>query len=124
MAGGFFLFLRNAGRRRARVCRVHSRSGCCWARRCAVSAGIVDPIFGAIVLFVGLSLLYTYIGGVKAVIWTDAVQFGLFLAGGFFALGLHPDADRRRCGRGAWRQAGAAGKLALVEHVVHVLGAV
>ncbi len=48
--------------------------------------GLVDPIFGAIVLFVGLSLLYTYVGGVKAVIWTDAVQFGLFLAGGIFAL--------------------------------------
>jgi SSS family solute:Na+ symporter len=45
-----------------------------------------DPIVGAILLFVLLSLLYTYIGGVKAVIWTDAVQFGLFLAGGIFTL--------------------------------------
>src|SRR5215213_3483526 len=48
--------------------------------------GLVDPILGAILIFVGLSLLYTYIGGVKAVIWTDFVQFGLFLAGGLFAL--------------------------------------
>jgi SSS family solute:Na+ symporter len=48
--------------------------------------GTGDPIFGAILLFVILSLLYTYIGGVKAVIWTDAVQFGLFLLGGVFAL--------------------------------------
>src|SRR5215471_5381202 len=48
--------------------------------------GTGDPIFGAILLFVLLSLLYTYIGGVKAVIWTDAVQFGLFLLGGIFAL--------------------------------------
>lgn len=48
--------------------------------------GTGDPIFGAILLFVILSLLYTYIGGVKAVIWTDAVQFGLFLLGGLFAL--------------------------------------
>jgi solute:Na+ symporter, SSS family len=48
--------------------------------------GLVNPIFGAVVLFVGLSLTYTYIGGVKAVIWTDAVQFALFLAGGIFAL--------------------------------------
>ena len=48
--------------------------------------GTGDPIFGAILLFVGLSLLYTYIGGVKAVIWTDAVQFVLFLLGGAFAL--------------------------------------
>src|SRR5687768_10246468 len=48
--------------------------------------GIVHPVLGAILIFVGLSLLYTYIGGVKAVIWTDAVQFGLFLTGGLFAL--------------------------------------
>src|SRR5215213_9090077 len=48
--------------------------------------GLVDPILGAILIFVGLSLFYTYIGGVKAVIWTDVVQFGLFLAGGIFAL--------------------------------------
>src|SRR5689334_10929834 len=48
--------------------------------------GTGNPILGAILLFVILSLLYTYIGGVKAVIWTDAVQFGLFLLGGLFAL--------------------------------------
>ena len=38
--------------------------------------GTGDPILGAILLFVLLSLFYTYVGGVKAVIWTDAVQFG------------------------------------------------
>ena len=43
-------------------------------------------VLPSIVLFVVLSLIYTYIGGVKAVIWTDAVQFGLFLAGGLFTL--------------------------------------
>ena len=48
--------------------------------------GTGDPILGAILLFVILSLVYTYVGGVKAVIWTDAVQFGLFLLGGVFAL--------------------------------------
>ncbi len=73
--------------------------------------GTVDPILGAIGLFVGLSLLYTYIGGVKAVIWTDAVQFGLFLAGGLFALFYIPTLVP-----GGWSaalsQAGAAGKLA------------
>ena len=36
-----------------------------------------DPILGSILLFVFLSLIYTYFGGVKAVIWTDAVQFCL-----------------------------------------------
>jgi SSS family transporter len=48
--------------------------------------GTGDPILGAILLFVLLSLIYTYIGGVKAVIWTDALQFGLFMAGGLFTL--------------------------------------
>ena len=51
-----------------------------------LAVGTGDPILGAILLFVLLSLLYTYIGGVKAVIWTDAVQFGLFMAGGLFTL--------------------------------------
>jgi SSS family transporter len=52
----------------------------------ALSFGTNDPILGAILLFVTLSLIYTYIGGVKAVIWTDAVQFGLFMAGGLFTI--------------------------------------
>ncbi len=73
--------------------------------------GLVDPILGAILIFVGLSLLYTYIGGVKAVIWTDAVQFGLFLTGGIFALFYIPSLID-----GGWTaafaKAGEAGKLA------------
>ncbi|HAV61903.1 MAG TPA: hypothetical protein DCY13_06020, partial [Verrucomicrobiales bacterium] len=44
-----------------------------------------DGIIVAILLFVGLSLIYTYIGGVKAVIWTDAIQFLLLAGGGLFA---------------------------------------
>ncbi len=51
-----------------------------------LSIGTGDPILGSIILFVFLSLIYTYFGGVKAVIWTDAVQFCLFLAGGIFTL--------------------------------------
>lgn len=48
--------------------------------------GTGDPILGSILLFVLVSLLYTYVGGVKAVIWTDVVQFCLFLVGGAYAL--------------------------------------
>ncbi|HWD18877.1 MAG TPA: hypothetical protein VHB20_06325 [Verrucomicrobiae bacterium] len=70
----------------------------------------LDPIFGAIVLFIVLSLTYTYIGGVKGVIWTDAAQFGLFLLGGVFTLFYIPHLVE-----GGWgavlRQAGAEGKL-------------
>ncbi len=47
-------------------------------------------VLPAIVLFVALSLAYTCVGGVKAVIWTDALQFGLFLVGGLFALAYIP----------------------------------
>lgn len=43
-------------------------------------------VLPAILLFILVSLVYTYVGGVKAVIWTDAVQFALFLAGGVFTL--------------------------------------
>jgi len=73
--------------------------------------GLMHPVLGAIVIFVGLSLLYTYIGGVKAVIWTDAVQFALFLAGGIFALLYIPTLVE-----GGWSaalaKAAAAGKTA------------
>ena len=43
-------------------------------------------IIWAILLFVGLSLIYTCVGGLKAVVWTDAIQFGLFFIGGFFVV--------------------------------------
>src|SRR5688572_15163361 len=85
MAAGFFLFLETmaAGVRVFVACiPVRLILG---DQICSLG-GLLDPILGAILLFVGLSLLYTYIGGVKAVIWTDAVQFGLFLAGGLFAV--------------------------------------
>ena len=67
-------------------------------------------VLPAIVLFVALSLLYTYIGGVKAVIWTDAVQFGLFLAGGLFALYFIPTMVDGGWA-GAWHTASQAAKL-------------
>jgi SSS family transporter len=72
--------------------------------------GLVDPILGAILLFVILSLIYTYIGGMKAVIWTDAVQFGLFFGGGLFALFYLPTLIEGGWS-GAFATAAAAGKL-------------
>lgn len=85
LAAAFFLFLETmaAGVRVYVACiPIQLMLG---AQICSLG-GLVHPILGAILIFVGLSLVYTYIGGVKAVIWTDAVQFGLFLAGGIFAL--------------------------------------
>ena len=109
LAGAFFLFLETmaAGVRVYVACipiRLLLGESVCSL------GGLVDPILGAILLFVGLSLLYTYIGGVKAVIWTDAVQFGLFLLGGLFALFYLPTLID-----GGWASAlqiaGDAGKL-------------
>ncbi len=109
LAGALFLFLETmaAGVRVFVACiPIRLMLG---DRVCSLN-GLVDPILGAILIFVGLSLLYTYIGGVKAVIWTDAVQFGLFLVGGLFALFYIPTLID-----GGWSaamaQAGKAGKL-------------
>jgi SSS family solute:Na+ symporter len=72
-------------------------------------------VLPAIILFVVLSLIYTYIGGVKAVIWTDAVQFGLFLAGGLFTLFYIPTLID-----GGW---GAVFQEAAAAHKTHWLNA-
>ena len=42
--------------------------------------------FTAVLVVMALTLLYTYLGGMKAVIWTDVAQFVLYVAGGLFAL--------------------------------------
>lgn len=68
-------------------------------------------VLPAIVLFVILSLVYTYIGGVKAVIWTDAAQFGLFLLGGLFAI-LYIPTLMDGGFPVVWKEAMAGGKLA------------
>ena len=63
--------------------------GCGGARFCHLHPVAVDACWSvteAIFLFVGLSLVYTWFGGIKAVVWTDALQFVLLLAGGLFAL--------------------------------------
>ena len=68
----------------------------------------------SIVVIGALTLVYTYFGGIKAVVWVDAVQMGLYLLGALVAIGalqvLTP---------GGWAgilsSAGEAGKLALVD---------
>jgi len=75
-----------------------------------LGAGTGDPILGAILLFVIVSLIYTYVGGVKAVIWTDAAQFCLFLLGGVFALCYLPSLVEGGA-RAMFAQAAGAGKL-------------
>jgi len=43
-------------------------------------------LFWAVILFVLLSWIYTCVGGIKAVIWTDVIQLVLFLGGGMFTM--------------------------------------
>jgi solute:Na+ symporter, SSS family len=76
-----------------------------------LSMGTGDPIFGAILVFVVVSLVYTYIGGVKAVIWTDAVQFFLFLGGGLFTFFYIPTLIEGGMGE-TFRKAYSGAKLA------------
>ena len=45
----------------------------------------IDITFSA-VLFILLSLVYMYMGGIKSVIWTEVLQFFLFVGGGVFTL--------------------------------------
>lgn len=72
-------------------------------------------VMPAAILILGIfTLIYTYHGGMRAVVWTDVVQTGIYLFGGLAALYL--------IGRGVpggwgtiFDQAGAAGKLKLIE---------
>lgn len=55
---------------------------------CAIALSVVFdmPLNTAIVLIALTALIYTTIGGIKAVIWTDALQFCLFVGGASIAL--------------------------------------
>jgi solute:Na+ symporter, SSS family len=69
---------------------------------------------GAILLLGALTVLYTYKGGMKAVVWTELVQAGVYVFGGICALVL-----LGRAVPGGWteilHQAGAADKLRVVD---------
>ena len=53
----------------------------------------VSPIF-AIIIIAGVALMYTYTGGLKGVIWVDAIQMFIYLGGallaGFYLINLLP----------------------------------
>src|SRR5690606_7606157 len=42
----------------------------------------------AVVVMGTATILYTFFGGMKAVVWTDAVQFAVYIAGALLALGI------------------------------------
>lgn len=67
------------------------------------------------VLVLGLlTVLYTYRGGMRAVVWTELVQAGVYVTGGLAALALIGAAQPDGWG-GILAKAGDAGKLAMLE---------
>jgi SSS family transporter len=77
-----------------------------------VAPQFVTPVS---VLLIGvLTVIYTYHGGMRAVIWTDVVQTGVYLLGGLAAVYLLGQGVE-----GGWGaiidRAGAAGKLRLID---------
>ncbi|MCM6776416.1 sodium:solute symporter [Nocardia sp. CDC159] len=64
-----------------------------------------------IVLMTLVTVVYTYLGGIKAVIWTDAIQMGLYLLGAFIAIGVLSS----HVGASGWADAYHAGKFRLFD---------
>ena len=70
---------------------------------------------GAIIAMGAITLVYTYLGGLKAVVWADVIQLFVYVAGGLGALFIAADLAG---GLGPMlRQAGEAGKLHLINPV-------
>jgi len=46
------------------------------------------PISAAVVAVGVVTVVYTFLGGMKAVIWTDVIQFTIYIAGALVALGI------------------------------------
>ncbi len=77
-----------------------------------VPARAVSPV--SILILGGLTLVYTYHGGMRAVVWTDVIQTGVYLVGGLAAVWLIGSGVT-----GGWSAilhgAAAAGKLRLFD---------
>ena len=67
-------------------------------------ATVVGVVLGtgdvwSILIISGLTLLYTFEGGLTAVIWTDVVQLGIYIGGTLVTFCRDPLAHSRRVGR-------------------------
>ena len=60
------------------------------------------------------TIVYTYLGGMKAVIWTDVIQFGIYLLGAVAALTIMVG-DIPGGWEGLLREGGSAGKFRLLD---------
>ena len=57
-----------------------------FATSLVVSAVLGTDTLGSILVLTGVTLFYTFQGGMQAVIWTDVAQFFLYIAGGLVVL--------------------------------------
>ena len=72
------------------------------------------PLAVAVAVAGVVTILYTWFGGLRAVLWADAAQFALYIVGAFVALSIL--LDRVPGGvEGVLAQAGDAGKLRLFD---------
>ena len=82
--------------------------------------GLVTNYTTIIAVLTVITVVYTYIGGIKAVIWTDAIQMGLYLGGAILAIVVLSAA----VGGGGYAAAADAGKFLLFDPnfaVSHIL---
>ncbi|MFF3225211.1 sodium:solute symporter [Nocardia suismassiliense] len=73
-----------------------------------------------IIVLMLVTVAYTYLGGIKAVIWTDAVQMALYLAGALIAICVLSG----RVGVSGWSDAAAGGKFRIFDTdfgIAHIL---
>ncbi|OLL72138.1 sodium/iodide co-transporter [Pseudonocardia sp. Ae168_Ps1] len=81
--------------------------------------GLDVSFFWIIVVLSLVTVAYTYVGGIKAVVWTDVLQMGLYVAGGIVALAvIGPQLPA-----GFWDDAVAAGKTQLLDFTSSPLSA-
>ena len=77
----------------------------------AASAGMQLGYFEIILVLVSVTVFYTYLGGIKAVVWIDVVQMILYLAAGLLALTLL----LAEAPTGWWAEAAGFGKTTLLD---------
>jgi SSS family solute:Na+ symporter len=53
-----------------------------------ISLLIGIPVWTAVLLLAGATAIYTFLGGIKAVIWIDLIQVFIYLSGAILALGV------------------------------------
>lgn len=57
-------------------------------RLAGIRVSDLNIYFLSILLIAGVTVVYTYLGGIKAVVWMDVVQMGVYVGGALLAVGM------------------------------------